>query len=197
MTQSATGCVRLMSPDGSQQEVVDLGDYEWRWRSAPRNERTDAALADEAPAAAIANTPAADPPQEGEDYWEQQGSQWIRHHVKARRALFTPIRDERWTAPGQTDTADRSPIRRWRKRNAHGHPHGPRGPPGSRETVGRSYHLRGGRETSTHARGRRIYRSGDGVGAQHDWCHSGEQRSSIHSAAGFGGIEKALQSSGA
>ena len=47
ITQSATGTVRLMSPDGQHQEVIDLGDYEWRWRSAPQNERTDEALKEE------------------------------------------------------------------------------------------------------------------------------------------------------
>ena len=34
--QQATGAVRLQSIDGNYEEVVHLADYEWRWRSIPR-----------------------------------------------------------------------------------------------------------------------------------------------------------------
>ena len=33
--QQATGAVRLTSADGAHEEVVDLADYEWRWRALP------------------------------------------------------------------------------------------------------------------------------------------------------------------
>ena len=33
--QPATGTVRLQSADGSQEEVVELADHEWRWRAMP------------------------------------------------------------------------------------------------------------------------------------------------------------------
>jgi len=36
VAQQSTGAVRLVSADGQQEEIIDLADYEWRWRALPR-----------------------------------------------------------------------------------------------------------------------------------------------------------------
>lgn len=30
----------------------------------------------------------------GKDFWENRGSPWVRHHVRARNTLFTPFGEE-------------------------------------------------------------------------------------------------------
>jgi hypothetical protein len=38
VSQSSTGKVRLVSLNGTHEDVVDLTEYEWRWTSAPRSD---------------------------------------------------------------------------------------------------------------------------------------------------------------
>ncbi len=35
VAQQATGAVRLRSVDGQNEEMIDLADYQWRWRQGP------------------------------------------------------------------------------------------------------------------------------------------------------------------
>ena len=39
--QQATGAVRVESLDGRHSEVIDLADYEWRWRLVSRGAATE------------------------------------------------------------------------------------------------------------------------------------------------------------